>query len=81
MPEMPQAIQERDVASLLEERIRRLEGFLLQNCPQCFDEQRHLDEGSNERVYWHYGSLCALRDALKLIRRADQSSAVQRGQV
>jgi hypothetical protein len=41
--------------------------WLAENFPECFTEQKHLDQGSAERTYWHYGYLCALRDTLKLI--------------
>ena len=30
-------------------------------------EQRHLREGSEERVYWHYGYASALKDVLTLL--------------
>ena len=31
----------------------------------CFKEQKHLDEGSPERIYWHYGELMTLIDLRK----------------
>lgn len=31
----------------------------------CLDEQAHLDAGSVEQIYWHYGYLVALRDVLR----------------
>ena len=30
----------------------------------CLEEQRHLDCGSVERAYWHYGYLVALKDVM-----------------
>lgn len=46
----------------LQKRILRIEEWLTVNAPHCASEQRHLDEGSSERAYWHYGYLMALRD-------------------
>lgn len=51
-------------ASKLTERIAELEGFVPDHLKQ---EQKHLDEGTVERDYWHYGYLMALRDLLGLI--------------
>ena len=30
-------------------------------------EQRHLDAGTPEREYWHYGYMVALRDVIRLL--------------
>lgn len=32
----------------------------------CKDVQAHLDEGTAERAYWHFGYMMALRDVLRL---------------
>jgi hypothetical protein len=53
--------------SLIAERIEGLKTWLAEHCHQCEDEQRHLDEGTPERAYWHLGYLCALRDVVKLL--------------
>lgn len=45
-------------------RKRELAAWLRENGNGCEDEQRHLDEGTSERVYWHYGYLMALQDIL-----------------
>lgn len=37
------------------------------NAPHVTVEQKHLDEGSAERAYWHYGYMVALRDVLNLL--------------
>jgi len=42
-----------------------LRKWLKENAPECCDEQRHLDAGTPERAYWHYGYLCALDDVLR----------------
>ena len=46
----------------LQRRASKIEEWLTVNAPHCVSEQRHLDEGSPERAYWHYGYLMALRD-------------------
>lgn len=46
----------------LQKRISKIEEWLAVNAPYCSSEQRHLDEGSRERAYWHYDYLVALRD-------------------
>lgn len=37
----------------------------------CTLEQRHLNPGSLECVYWHYGYLIALRDILFCLEHTD----------
>jgi hypothetical protein len=52
----------------IEVRIDALRQYLLRECPQCFTEQKHVREHARqERTYWHYGYLVALRDVLRLI--------------
>ena len=58
----------------IEARIDALRQYLLQECPECFTEQRHTREHSQERIYWHYGYFVALRDVLKLITRRNEGS-------
>lgn len=52
----------------IEQRERDLAEWLQINAPQCFSEQRHCEECSQERVYWHYGYLMALRDVASLLQ-------------
>ena len=56
-----------DVGSALRSRIKSLEAWLERKHPECAKEQKHLNEGTVERAYWHYGYMAALRDALKLL--------------
>lgn len=35
--------------------------------PECQKEQKHLDTGTPERAYWHYGYYVALTDVLRLM--------------
>lgn len=38
----------------------------LKNDP-CYEEQKHLDSGTRERVYWHYGYMVALLDLFRYL--------------
>ena len=51
----------------IEKRAKALSRWLTENAPACRTEQKHLEEGSSELVYWHYGYSVALRDALRLL--------------
>ena len=51
----------------IQQRISGLERWMAFNAPSCDDDQKHLDEHTPERAYWHYGYLCSLRDVLKLL--------------
>jgi hypothetical protein len=51
-----------------------LTAWMANNAPNCEREQKHLDEGSVERAYWHYGYLCALKDVIALIQLSPESS-------
>jgi|TARA_Y100000034_G_scaffold107306_1_gene136729 hypothetical protein len=46
------------------EQIKVLENWINENAPEVFDDQRHLDDGE-ERKYWNYGRLVALRDVTR----------------
>lgn len=46
----------------LEQRISGILEWLKENAPEISEEQKHLDAGSAERAYWHYGYAMALRD-------------------
>ena len=53
--------------SPLVERAKGINKWLMEVRPSCFAEQRHLDEGTIERAYWHYGYMVALNDALRIV--------------
>lgn len=62
----------------IESRIRDLTRWLELTAPECSREQKHLNEGSHERAYWHYGYMVALRDTLALLtgeRRTGQATS------
>lgn len=46
----------------IEMRIAALEQWLNKQEIDARAEQAHLEEGSRERLYWHYGYLVALKD-------------------
>ncbi len=46
-------------------QVARLEGWLGEHAPMIDEEQRHLDDGTEARRYWHYGRLIALKDVLR----------------
>lgn len=80
MREEPAAISNRADAAesqgateLIERRIRNMSDWLKEKGPDCVAEQAHLDEGSRERIYWHYGYLVALKDVLKMLERTGRS--------
>jgi hypothetical protein len=59
----------RDI-SAIERRINDLCEWLQENAPASLSEQRHLDEGTQERAYWHFGYMSALRDVLRFLTDA-----------
>jgi len=53
--------------SALEHRAKAMSDWLKEHGRECFDEQKHLDQDSQERIYWHYGYLVALRDVYRYL--------------
>lgn len=51
-------------AEELETRRAGIQEWLRENAPYVFADQKHLDEHSLARAYWHYGYMVALSDAL-----------------
>lgn len=51
----------------IQKRADGINRWLKENGADCLRQQRHLDENSNERVYWHYGYMVALRDVLRFL--------------
>jgi len=49
------------------QRIEQVSEWLEGTAPLCASEQKHLEEGSQERAYWHYGYVVALREVLRLL--------------
>jgi hypothetical protein len=63
----------RDISEL-EKRATDLQEWLQKNAPASLAEQKHLDEGTQERVYWHYGYMVALRDVLRFLTESELPS-------
>lgn len=51
----------------LRARADGIQDWLREHAQACQREQRHLDEGSIERAYWHYGYMAALCDIMRLL--------------
>ena len=60
----------------IEQRIKNTREWLKKEAPECFVEQKHADEGTQERVYWHHGYMMGLRDALRFL--ASDSAVTQK---
>lgn len=50
----------------MQKRAAGIQEWLSEHAPYCASDQKHLDEHSVERAYWHYGYLAALRDLIDL---------------
>jgi hypothetical protein len=61
--------QEDEILDLspLEKRANGRSDSLKKNDRECFEEQKYLDRGTQERIYWHYGYLVALRDIYRYL--------------
>ena len=49
------------------QKIEQMSEWLESTAPLCATEQKNLEEGSQERVYWLYGYLAALKDVLRFL--------------
>jgi hypothetical protein len=52
---------------ILSRRAEQIALWLKDNTPVCQEEQKHPDPDTPELVYWHYGYLRAIRDALNFL--------------
>ena len=60
-----------EATAVLEKRRDDLAEGLQNTAPECDREQRHLDEGTEARAYWHFGCLVAVKDALALLGKTN----------
>lgn len=51
----------------IEDRIKGIREWLKKEAPECFVEQKHTEEGTQERIYWHHGYMMGLRDAMRFL--------------
>lgn len=54
--------------TLIGKRLHDVLAYLEENYPSINQEQYHLDEGTIERGYWHYGYCVALKDILNKLQ-------------
>ena len=55
----------RTLEDLLDERMTALDQS---SGHEAQRDQRHLEEGTSERTYWHYGYASALKDVLGILQ-------------
>lgn len=55
----------------IDDRARQLSQWLEDDSPYVQFDQRHLDDGTPEQAYWHFGYMEALRDVLALLSDSD----------
>jgi hypothetical protein len=58
---------ERSRIQTISEKAEALTRWLAERAPYCQNSQKHLDEGTVEQTYWHYGYVCAIRDILAIV--------------
>ncbi len=59
-------IYDADVIEKLTQRRDGIREWLADNAPYIAADQKHLDDNTVERAYWHYGYQAALSDAINL---------------
>jgi hypothetical protein len=63
-----------DKIALIEQRRDGIRRWLEDEAPHAAFDQKHLDDASPERAYWHHGYQAALSDVLELFTLAEQRS-------
>ena len=64
---------EADLAILVARR-DGIRTWLDEEAPYTAHDQKHLDEATPERVYWHYGYQSALADVIEMLTAAGRIS-------
>ncbi len=62
---------ERSQIQALSDKAAALTRWLAENAPTCENSQKHLDPGTIEQAYWHYGYVCAVRDVLAIVESTE----------
>jgi hypothetical protein len=62
--------------SLLRRRRDSIRDWLDDEAPYTAHDQRHLDQDTPERAYWHHGYQAALTDVLEMLSSADERSGI-----
>ncbi len=58
---------ERSRIQAISDKANAMTRWLAVNAPHSETSQKHLDPGTIEQAYWHYGYVCASRDILAVI--------------
>lgn len=61
------AREPKEIISAIRTRMHSMREWMAEECPYVTVDQRHLDEHTPERAYWHYGYQAALGDVLALL--------------
>jgi hypothetical protein len=59
--------REPNIVSAIRTRLQGIREWMAEEAPYVTVDQRHLDEHTFERAYWHYGYQAALGDVLALL--------------
>ena len=59
------------LATVVERRAAGITTWLTENAPDTFEQHEHLQAGTPEQAYWHYGYLAALRDVQNYLERRE----------
>jgi len=60
------------MSDIITERLDATKKWLHDHHPEVFTDKKHLDEGTPERAYWHYGYAMALHDVLQQMKGTRQ---------
>jgi hypothetical protein len=64
----------------MERRATAQHAHISDRWPYVMADQHHLQPDTAERAYWHYGYMTALRDAVRMMPRADAQAMHQSSQ-
>ena len=70
----PQPEVDQDITRKIAHRLEGIQRFVREN-REILKAQKHLDEGSAERAYWHAGYASALTDILNMHSGTRKSAA------
>lgn len=58
--------------SVIQARAKGMHRWLEQNGRGCFDKQKHVRAGTQEKIYWRYGYMVALMDVLCFLASVEE---------
>jgi hypothetical protein len=65
------------VTAMLRARTKHMGAALRAKDSPQLEQNKHLDEGTVERAYWHAGYVTAMRDVLRMIDRREEKYPVE----